>query len=112
MKFSNRFAVLFLFSAVFALAQQSTPTQAPPAQTPPAQTPPAELPDTPISQAPPVIEPTGPTVVLDTSMGRMTCRLFDKQAPETVANFIGLAEWNQSIHRSRDQKENKRQAVF
>jgi peptidyl-prolyl cis-trans isomerase A (cyclophilin A) len=50
------------------------------------------LPDSPTSQIAPVIEPTGPTVVLDTSMGRMTCRLFDKQAPETVANFIGLAQ--------------------
>jgi peptidyl-prolyl cis-trans isomerase A (cyclophilin A) len=92
MRFSSRFAVLFLFSAVFALAQQSTPTQTPPAQTPPAQTPPAELPDMPTSQAPPVIEPTGPTAVLDTSMGRMTCKLFEKEAPLTVANFIGLAE--------------------
>jgi peptidyl-prolyl cis-trans isomerase A (cyclophilin A) len=92
MKFSSRFAVLFLFSAVFALAQQSTPPQTPPAHTPPAQTPPAELPDMPTSQAPPVIEPTGPTAVLDTSMGRMTCKLFEKEAPLTVANFIGLAE--------------------
>lgn len=41
--------------------------------------------------------PDGPTAVLDTSMGRMTCGLFAKQAPLTVANFIGLAtgtkEW-------------------
>ena len=87
MKVSSRLAVLILFSAVFALAQQSTPTQ-----TPPAQTPPAELPDMPTSQAPPVIEPTGPTAVLDTSMGRITCKLFEKEAPLTVANFIGLAE--------------------
>jgi peptidyl-prolyl cis-trans isomerase A (cyclophilin A) len=87
-----RFAALLLFSTVFAMAQQSTPpADTPPAQTPPAQAPPAELPDSPTSQIAPVIEPTGPTVVLDTSMGRMTCRLFDKQAPETVANFIGLA---------------------
>jgi peptidyl-prolyl cis-trans isomerase A (cyclophilin A) len=92
-----RFAALLLFSTVFAMAQQSTPTQTPPAQapltdTPPAQAPPAaELPDSPTSQIAPVIEPTGPTVVLDTSMGRMTCRLFDKEAPLTVANFIGLA---------------------
>src|SRR5271163_2518700 len=88
----RRFAVLFLFSTVFAIAQQSTPPQTPPAQTPPAQTPPAELPDMPVSQVPPVVEPTGPTAVLDTSMGRITCRLFDKQAPITVANFIALAE--------------------
>jgi cyclophilin family peptidyl-prolyl cis-trans isomerase len=39
-----------------------------------------------------VAEPTGPTVVIDTSMGRITCRLYDKQAPVTVANFVGLAE--------------------
>ena len=88
MKFLSRFAVLFLFSTVFSVAQQSTP----PAETPPAQTPPAELPDSPVSQAPPVVEPTGATVVLDTSMGRLTCKFFDKQAPLTVANFIGLAE--------------------
>jgi len=87
MKFLHRYVVLLLFSAVFAIAQQSTPPQ-----TPPAQTPPAELPDMPTSQVPPAVEPTGPTAVLDTSMGRITCRLFDKQAPITVANFIGLAE--------------------
>ncbi len=93
MKFLHRYLVLLLlFSAVFALAQQSTPTQTPPAQNPPAQTPPAELPDMPTSQVPTVVEPTGPTAVLDTSMGRITCRLFDKQAPITVANFIGLAQ--------------------
>jgi peptidyl-prolyl cis-trans isomerase A (cyclophilin A) len=82
MKFPYRFVALLLSSTVFAIAQQSTPTQ----------TPPAELPDSPVSHAPPVVEPTGLTVVLDTSMGRMTCRFFDKQAPLTVANFIGLAE--------------------
>ena len=53
---------------------------------------PTELPDTPTSQAAPLVEPTGPTVVLDTSMGRITCRFFDKEAPLTVANFIGLAQ--------------------
>jgi peptidyl-prolyl cis-trans isomerase A (cyclophilin A) len=87
MKFLHRYPVLLVFSAVFAIAQQSTPTQ-----TPPAQTPPAELPDMPTSQVPATVEPTGPTAVLDTSMGRISCRLFDKQAPITVANFIGLAE--------------------
>jgi peptidyl-prolyl cis-trans isomerase A (cyclophilin A) len=55
-------------------AQQSTP-------------PPAELPD-----APTIVQPTGPTAVLDTSMGRITCKLYDREAPETIANFIGLAE--------------------
>lgn len=40
---------------------------------------------------PPVV-PTGPTVIIDTTMGRLTCKLYDKQAPITTANFIGLAE--------------------
>ena len=39
-----------------------------------------------------VVEPTGPTVVIDTTMGRITCKLYDTQAPVTVANFVGLAE--------------------
>ncbi len=29
--------------------------------------------------------------VIDTNKGKLTCELFDKQAPVTVANFIGLA---------------------
>jgi cyclophilin family peptidyl-prolyl cis-trans isomerase len=36
--------------------------------------------------------PAGPTVVIDTTMGRMTCKLYSKQAPVTVARFVGLAE--------------------
>ena len=36
--------------------------------------------------------PSGPTAIIDTTAGKMTCKLFDKQAPEGVANFIGLAE--------------------
>ncbi len=80
-----------LFSTLSAVAQTATPPQTPPAQTPPPITV-TQLPDSPVSQLPPVVDPTGPTVVLDTSMGRMTCKLFDKQAPVTVANFIGLAE--------------------
>jgi len=35
---------------------------------------------------------TGPLqAVIETSKGKFTCELFDKQAPNTVANFIGLA---------------------
>lgn len=53
----------------------------------------ASLPDAPSTTAheePPAV-PTGPTVLFDTTMGRLTCKLFDKEAPLTVANFIGLA---------------------
>ena len=38
------------------------------------------------------VKPDGPTAVIDTSMGRITCQLYQKQAPLAVANFIGLAE--------------------
>jgi peptidyl-prolyl cis-trans isomerase A (cyclophilin A) len=68
--------------ALSAFAQQSTP----------ADTASQSLPDSPDSQAQVSPQPTGPTAVFDTSMGRMTCKLFSKEAPKTVANFIGLAE--------------------
>ncbi|HEY6488401.1 MAG: peptidylprolyl isomerase [Terracidiphilus sp.] len=65
--------------AVTALAQDTTK---------PAQ----EVPDAPQATAAALIQPNGPTVVMDTSMGRITCQFFQKQAPNAVANFIGLAE--------------------
>ena len=81
-----------------AVAQQSstpqttTPPQTAP-QTSPAPSSAADLPDAPSTtaqvKAPAV--PTGPSVVIDTSMGRLTCQLFDKEAPVAAANFVGLA---------------------
>jgi peptidyl-prolyl cis-trans isomerase A (cyclophilin A) len=50
------------------------------------------LPDAPQATAAAMIRPNGPTVVMDTSMGRITCQFFEKQAPKTVANFIALAQ--------------------
>jgi cyclophilin family peptidyl-prolyl cis-trans isomerase len=38
------------------------------------------------------VAPTGPAVAIDTSMGRIVCRLYDKLAPVTSANFLALAE--------------------
>jgi peptidyl-prolyl cis-trans isomerase A (cyclophilin A) len=58
-------------------------------------TPPADaLPDAPstTSQAKPTPVPTGPTAVIDTTMGRITCKLYEKETPITVANFVGLAD--------------------
>jgi peptidyl-prolyl cis-trans isomerase A (cyclophilin A) len=70
------------FGAV-AMAQSAVPAP-----------PPQDLPDAPSTtgqiKAPAV--PTGPTAVIDTTMGRLTCKLFDKEAPVAAANFIGLAE--------------------
>jgi peptidyl-prolyl cis-trans isomerase A (cyclophilin A) len=73
---------LSLALVVSAQAQSTTP--------PPADA----LPDAPstTSQVKPAPVPTGPTAVLDTTMGRITCKLYDKEAPITVANFVGLAD--------------------
>ncbi len=35
---------------------------------------------------------TGLYAILETSQGNITVRLFEKEAPKTVANFVGLAE--------------------
>jgi peptidyl-prolyl cis-trans isomerase A (cyclophilin A) len=80
--------VLFLAVAVgLAAASAFAQTAPPPAASP-------DLPDAPgpAAAAQPEPVPTGPTVVIDTSMGRLTCKTFEKQAPNAVANFIGLAE--------------------
>jgi peptidyl-prolyl cis-trans isomerase A (cyclophilin A) len=89
-------ALLFSCSVVAQQTPQSTPAQTvPDAPTPaPQQSTPqstSSLPDAPDSQAHPAPQPTGPMAIFDTSMGQMTCKLFDKQAPNAVANFVGLA---------------------
>ena len=66
-------------AADWAVAQQSTK---------PAE----ELPDAPQATAAALIQPNGPTVVMDTSMGQITCKFYQRQAPKAVANFIALAE--------------------
>ncbi len=51
-----------------------------------------EIPDAPAATPAALTRPNGPTVVMDTSMGRITCQFFQRQAPLAVANFIALAE--------------------
>ena len=75
--FVSGFAVAFAASAI--------------AQHPPAK-PAEDLPDAPQATAAAMVHPNGPTVVMDTSMGRITCQFYEKQAPKAVDNFIGLAE--------------------
>jgi peptidyl-prolyl cis-trans isomerase A (cyclophilin A) len=52
----------------------------------------SEIPDAPQATAEALTVPNGPYVVMDTSMGRITCQFYQKQAPKAVANFIALAE--------------------
>src|SRR5206468_2150034 len=53
------------------------------------------------AQAKPATKPTAPhaaassgepTAVFDTTAGKLTCKLFEKETPTTVANFISLAQ--------------------
>jgi peptidyl-prolyl cis-trans isomerase A (cyclophilin A) len=103
----SRFLVAALLFAALPLYAQTgtdstTQSGSAPASTQQQSAPPAtasqsadELPDAPTSataQVKPAPVPTGPTVVMDTSMGRITCKLFQQEAPVAVANFIGLAE--------------------
>jgi peptidyl-prolyl cis-trans isomerase A (cyclophilin A) len=64
------------------------------AQTPAKPATPAtdDLPDAPSATPAALTVPNGPHVVMDTSMGRITCQFYEKQAPKAVANFIALAE--------------------
>jgi len=39
-----------------------------------------------------VTRPPGTYAVLETSQGMIVCRLFENEAPNTVSNFVGLAE--------------------
>ncbi|MGA2633282.1 MAG: peptidylprolyl isomerase [Terracidiphilus sp.] len=50
----------------------------------------SNLPDSPGATATNL--PNGPTVIMDTSMGPITCQFYQRQAPKAVANFIALAE--------------------
>jgi peptidyl-prolyl cis-trans isomerase A (cyclophilin A) len=71
-----------------AFAQQTTPPpSAPPASKPASAD---DLPDGPQPTAAALIRPNGPFVVMDTSMGRITCQFYQRQAPNAVANFIAL----------------------
>jgi peptidyl-prolyl cis-trans isomerase A (cyclophilin A) len=47
-----------------------------------------------LAQSQPAAKPPAaqPTAIIDTTAGKITCTLFSAQAPNSVANFIGLAE--------------------
>jgi len=77
---------LALACAVFCASAFTQQTTAPTTQTAPPSA--QDIPDAPSAT---LIVPNGPFVVMDTSMGRITCQFFQKQAPNAVANFIGLA---------------------
>jgi peptidyl-prolyl cis-trans isomerase A (cyclophilin A) len=50
----------------------------------------------------------GTYAVLETSQGEIVARLFEKEAPKTVANFIGLAEGTREFSDARTGQKTKR----
>jgi peptidyl-prolyl cis-trans isomerase A (cyclophilin A) len=50
----------------------------------------------------------GTYAVFDTSEGTIVCRLFEKEAPQTVANFVGLAEGTKEFKDPRTGQKVKR----
>ena len=81
----NVFAtVLLICAASSAIWSQAAPaTKAAPAKKPAAAT---------LAAKPAAPASAGPTAIIDTTAGKMTCKLFPDVAPIGVANFIGLAE--------------------
>lgn len=97
---TSRIALIFSVAALslMAYAQQSAPSQSTQSRQQATPTSPdtsqsTALPDDPGTTAhiQPPLEPEGPTAVFDTSMGRIVCQLYSKEAPQATENFVGLA---------------------
>ncbi len=51
--------------------------------------------------------PPGMYAIFETCEGSIVCRLFDKEAPNTVANFVGLAEGTKEFTDPRSGQKTK-----
>src|SRR5438874_7894125 len=92
-------SVLVCIASSLAVAQTSTTTHRPTSPHRPASTAQSATP-----QATPA---ANPKAIFHTTAGDLTCELFPKQAPKTVANFVGLAsgtkEWTNPETRKKEQ---------
>src|SRR6201998_1181651 len=52
--------------------------------------------------------PAGTYAIFETSQGNIVVRLLEKEAPNTVANFVGLAEGTKEFTNERTGKKEKR----
>ena len=55
-----------------------------------------------------MVKAAGTYAIFETTMGSVVCRLFDKEAPKTVENFIGLAEGTKEFTNEIGGKKEKR----
>lgn len=113
----SSFVLLATLSSVSFGQSASVPASTPQTSTSPTTTAPAtaqELPDAPstVSHVKAAPEPTGATVVIDSTMGRMVCKLFDKIAPLASANFVGLAEGSKDWVDATTQKKIHNQPFY
>lgn len=53
-------------------------------------------------------ETNGMYAIFETSMGKIVCELFEKEAPKTVANFVGLAEGTKEFTDAKTGKKEKK----
>jgi peptidyl-prolyl cis-trans isomerase A (cyclophilin A) len=106
-----RFA-LFIPALAMAFAASAFAQQTP--STPPASKPAStdDLPDGPQPTAAALTRPNGPIVVMDTSMGRITCQFYERQAPNAVANFIALANGTKDWVDPNTQKKQHRKRYY
>ncbi len=74
-----------MVSILFLLSSMSWSQTAPASKAAPAKKPAA-------AAKPATAASAEPTAVIDTSAGKLTCKLFPDKAPIGVANFIGLAD--------------------
>ena len=88
--FSSLAVVVLAGGAFLFLRQPSASAAGAPARAIASQN--QEVPDAPQATPEATTVPNGPFVLMDTSMGRITCQFYQKQAPNAVANFIGLAK--------------------
>lgn len=98
-------AHLMLASASLAWHAPAAVSQSPPPVPATEVKPALDLPDAPQATPEALTVPNGPRVVFDTSMGRITCQFYRRQAPKAVANFIGLAtgtiDWTDPVTKKK-----------
>lgn len=80
----KRLIAVVCLGCVAAWAQTAPAPKAAPAKKPAAATTAKPATPAPVS--------TGPTAIIDTTAGKLTCHLFPDKAPIGVANFVGLAD--------------------